>query len=75
MLFGYQGDVTWTSYNRDTGVIATLASIPWVIIGVVGIAYEWVASRVDTHLLDLRRGYRNLLIDEDAQILRFEGEE
>ena len=69
------GDVTRTSYNHDTGVIATLASVPWFIIGVAGIAYEWVASRVDTYLLDSRRGYRNLPIDEDAQILRFEDEE
>lgn len=69
------GDANRTPYGRDTGVISTLASIPWFIIGVAGIAYEWVASRVDTHLFDSRRGYRNLPIDEDAQILRFEDEE
>lgn len=69
------GDANRTPYSRDTGVMSTLASIPWFIIGVAGIAYEWVASRVDTHLFDSRRGYRNLPIDEDAQILRFEDEE
>jgi len=69
------GDANRTSYGHDTGVIATLASIPWFIIGVAGIAYEWVASRVDKHMFDSRRGYRDLPIDEDAQILRFEDEE
>ena len=69
------GDANRASYGRDTGIVATLASVPWFIIGVAGIAYEWVASRVDTHLFASRRGYRNLPIDEDAQVLRFEDEE
>jgi len=69
------GDASRPAYGGDTGVVATLASVPWFIIGVGGIAYEWVASRLDTHLFSARRGYRDLPIDEDAQILRFEDEE
>ncbi|KAH9479087.1 vacuolar protein sorting/targeting protein PEP1 [Psilocybe cubensis] len=63
------------AYGGDTGVLATLASVPWFIIGLAGIAWEWVVSRADTHLFRSRRGYRNVPIDEDAQILRFEDDE
>ncbi|KAF8962397.1 vacuolar protein sorting/targeting protein 10 [Flammula alnicola] len=66
---------TRPAYGGETGVMATLASVPWFIIGVGGIAYEWVVSRADTYLFRSRRGYRNVPIDEDAQILRFEDEE
>ncbi|KAF8894237.1 vacuolar protein sorting/targeting protein 10 [Gymnopilus junonius] len=66
---------TRSPYGGDSGVLATLASVPWFIIGVGGIAYEWVASRVQTHLFSARRGYRDLPVDEDAQVLRFEDEE
>ncbi len=59
----------------DSGIMATLASVPWFIIGIAGIGYEWVASRMDTYLFRSRTGYRNVPIDEDAQILRFEDEE
>jgi len=59
----------------ESGIMATLASVPWFVIGISGIAYEWVASRMDTYLFRPRRGYRNVPIDEDAQILRFEDEE
>jgi len=69
------GDSRAPAYGGDTGIMATLASVPWFIIGITGIAYEWVASRVDTHLFRAQRGYRNVPIDEDAQILRFEDEE
>ncbi|KAF8798604.1 vacuolar protein sorting/targeting protein 10 [Phlegmacium glaucopus] len=64
------------AFGGDTGVIATLASIPWFIVGVTGIAYQWVASRVDMYFFRSQRtGYRHVPIDEDAQILRFEDEE
>ena len=58
------------------GVLDTIASIPWFLIGIGGIAFEWVVS----HFENLggtrtRRGYRDLPADEDAQILRFEDEE
>jgi hypothetical protein len=52
-----------------------MASVPWFVVGIAGIAYEWVASRADTYLLRSRRGYRDVAIDEDGQILRFEDEE
>ena len=40
------GEVNRPVYGGDTGVIATLASVHWSIIGVTEIAYQWVASRV-----------------------------
>ncbi len=67
----------YSSYSSDSGVLATLASVPWFLVGLGGIAYEWVAERVDSAVVSFqgRRGYRNLPVDEDAQILRFEDEE
>ena len=63
--------------SSDSGVLGTLASVPWFLIGLGGIAYEWVASRFDTFRVRYRarRGYRHIPVDEDAQILRFEDEE
>ena len=72
------GEVNRPAYGGDTGVVATLASVPWFIIGVTGIAYQWVASRMETTFKSFRTGrsgYRDVPIDEDAQILRFEDEE
>jgi hypothetical protein len=54
------------------GALDTLASVPWYLLGLAGIAWEWVASRVDR--VRPRRGYRHVPVDEDAQILRFEDE-
>ena len=55
----------------------TLASVPWYLLGIAGIAYEWVVDKVDSLAMRFRGrgGYRNLPVDEDAQILRFEDEE
>ncbi|KAG5643933.1 vacuolar protein sorting/targeting protein PEP1 [Asterophora parasitica] len=64
-----------SAFRNDSGLLATLASVPWFIVGVAGIAWEWVASRIDRVGLRSRRGYRDLRVDEDAQILRFEDEE
>ena len=63
--------------SSGSGALDTLASVPWFLIGLGGIAYEYVASRVDSLSMGYRtrRGYRDLPIDEDAQILRFEDEE
>ncbi|KAK7456441.1 vacuolar protein sorting/targeting protein PEP1 [Stygiomarasmius scandens] len=64
-------------YGSDSGIIATLASVPWFLIGLGGIAYEWIASQFDSMSggYRARRGYRDLPADEDAQILRFHDEE
>ncbi|TFK75051.1 Oligoxyloglucan reducing end-specific cellobiohydrolase [Pluteus cervinus] len=62
-------------YGHDSGILATLASVPWFLVGIAGIAWEWVASRFDTYAMRSSRGYRNLPVDEDAQVLRFEDEE
>jgi hypothetical protein len=70
------GEVNRPAYGGDTGVFATLASVPWFFVGITGIAYQWVASRAETYFFRTRRsGYRDVPIDEDAQILRFEDEE
>ncbi|KAF8527216.1 Oligoxyloglucan reducing end-specific cellobiohydrolase [Gautieria morchelliformis] len=57
----------------DAGPLATLASVPYFILGLAGIAWEYVLSRMPP--LQSRRGYRNVPVDEDAQVLRFEDEE
>lgn len=58
-------------------MLDTLASVPWFLIGLGGIAFEYVSSRLDILAMGYRarRGYRDLPVDEDAQILRFEDEE
>lgn len=63
-------------YYSDGGIVDTLASVPWFLIGIAGIAWEWVTSRIEgLQLGRTTRGYRDLPVDEDAQILRFEDEE
>ncbi|KAF9457576.1 Oligoxyloglucan reducing end-specific cellobiohydrolase [Collybia nuda] len=62
-------------YANDSGILENLASVPWFIIGLAGIAWEWVISSIDRTGFRSRRGYRDLRVDEDAQILRFEDEE
>lgn len=61
----------------DAGVVETLASVPWFLIGMASVAFEvaseWV--RDATFALRSRRGYRDVPVDEDAQILRFADEE
>lgn len=61
----------------DAGFVETLASVPWFVIGVGTVAFEAVSQWVrDTMLpLRMRRGYRDVAVDEDAQILRFADEE
>jgi len=61
----------------DSGALATLASIPWFIIGLAGVAWSYVENLpfVPTSLFRSRRGYRHVPVDEDAQVLRFEDEE
>ncbi|KAF8196799.1 Oligoxyloglucan reducing end-specific cellobiohydrolase [Mycena galopus ATCC 62051] len=67
------GSATWGG-RSSSGALDTLASIPWILIGLTGIAWEWTTSRFRTRF-PARRGYRNIPVDEDAQILRFEDEE
>lgn len=57
--------------------MSTVASVPWFLIGLAGIAWEGVASAVESATLNYRsrRGYRDVPVDEDAQVLRFEDEE
>ncbi|KAK7031441.1 Sortilin [Favolaschia claudopus] len=60
--------------NHSSGVMDTIASIPWFLIGLAGIAWEWTTSQLRS-AFPSRRGYRNIPVDEDAQILRFEDED
>ncbi|KAJ7089709.1 vacuolar protein sorting/targeting protein 10 [Mycena belliarum] len=62
------------SSSSSSGIVDTIASVPWFLVGLAGIAWEWTASRFQTTFRS-RRGYRNVPIDEDAQILRFEDED
>ncbi|KAI0750610.1 Oligoxyloglucan reducing end-specific cellobiohydrolase [Irpex lacteus] len=64
-------------YSGGSGVLSTLASVPWFLIGLGGIAWEWVSSKFEstTTRFRPRRGYRHIPVDEDAQILRFEDED
>lgn len=74
-LPGSDGPIYTTT--SDSGPLATLASIPWFLVGLGGIAYESVASQFNTFRARYRarRGYRHVPVDEDAQILRFEDED
>ena len=69
------GDAARSSFAADSDWLDTLASVPWFIVGLAGIAWEWVVSQTDSMGLRSRRGYRDVPVDEDAQILRFEDEE
>ncbi|KAF8982150.1 hypothetical protein BDQ17DRAFT_1379044, partial [Cyathus striatus] len=69
------GDGGRTSYHSSgSGIVDTIASVPWFLVGVASVGYEWVASRV-SNFRRPTRGYRNVPIDEDAQVLRFEDED
>jgi hypothetical protein len=64
-------------YGQDSGILATLASVPWFLLGVLGVAWEHASSLFGsaTAGYGARRGYRDVPVDEDAQILHFEDEE
>ncbi|KAG6840198.1 vacuolar protein sorting/targeting protein PEP1 [Blastosporella zonata] len=66
-----------SSFGSDSGILDTIASVPWFLVGIAGIAWEWVVSHVEgmSSGFRSRRGYRDLRVDEDAQILRFEDED
>lgn len=64
-------------YGQGSGALATLVSVPWFLIGVIGIAWEHASSLFGSATAGYRsrRGYRDVPVDEDAQILHFEDEE
>ena len=65
------------AFGQGSGALATLASVPWFLIGVIGVAWEHALSIFNSATAGYRsrRGYRNVPVDEDAQILHFEDEE
>ncbi|KAH9941948.1 Oligoxyloglucan reducing end-specific cellobiohydrolase [Amylocystis lapponica] len=71
------GGDTGPRFSRDSGILSTLASVPWFVVGLAGIAWGYVASTFDNVSAGFRQrgGYRTVPVDEDAQILRFEDEE
>ncbi|KIJ65382.1 hypothetical protein HYDPIDRAFT_88076 [Hydnomerulius pinastri MD-312] len=71
------GDYSAGYRSSGSGALDTLASVPWFLVGLAGIAYEYVVSSVEAASMGLRsrRGYRDVPVDEDAHILRFEDEE
>lgn len=68
---------TRPAFRSDSGFMSTLASVPWFMVGLAGIAWERISSTAEGLATSMRsrRGYRNIPVDEDAQILRFEDEE
>ncbi|KAH9832479.1 Oligoxyloglucan reducing end-specific cellobiohydrolase [Rhodofomes roseus] len=64
-------------YVGDSGVLDTLASVPYFIMAVLGATWETIVEKFGdaTTGMRTRSGYRSVPIDEDAQILRFEDEE
>ncbi|KZT68685.1 Oligoxyloglucan reducing end-specific cellobiohydrolase [Daedalea quercina L-15889] len=64
-------------YRADSGVLDTLASVPYFVMAVAGSVWETVVEKFAgaTTGMRTRSGYRSVPIDEDAQILRFEDEE
>lgn len=71
------GDSTRPAYGGSSDMMATLASVPWFLLGIASIVWENVAEVLERLPLGFRarRGYRDLPVDPDAQILRFEDEE
>jgi hypothetical protein len=61
----------------DSGPVATILSIPWFIVGIAGMAWNYLENLpfMPRALFRSRRGYRHVPVDEDAQVLRFEDEE
>ncbi|KDQ06635.1 hypothetical protein BOTBODRAFT_181398 [Botryobasidium botryosum FD-172 SS1] len=63
----------------DSGPLSTLASIPWFILGVAGVAWgavsSWPIWNSVSQRFATRSGYRTVPVDEDAQVLRFEDED
>ncbi|GJJ15988.1 hypothetical protein Clacol_010267 [Clathrus columnatus] len=57
----------------DSGLVATVLSIPFFLFGLAGIGWERVMSQSSD--LRARYGYRTVPVDEDAQVLRFEDDE
>jgi hypothetical protein len=65
-------------YRGESGVLDYMASVPWFLVGIAGIAWGSVLSVFESIGMEVRsrrRGYRDLPVDEDAQILRFEDED
>ncbi|KAF8314674.1 Oligoxyloglucan reducing end-specific cellobiohydrolase [Clavulina sp. PMI_390] len=59
----------------DGGVLDTLASVPWFLLGVGATAWSAVVNMPIWDSLRSQRGYRNVPIDEDARVLRFEDDD
>ncbi|KAG2114629.1 uncharacterized protein F5147DRAFT_834477 [Suillus discolor] len=67
------------NYSRGSGsgVMATLASVPWFLLGLAGIAVKYRDSNRESVWMGHRErgGYRDVPVDEDAQAVYFEDEE
>lgn len=54
------------------GALETLASVPWFIVGIGGVVWEWASNlRIPfvSERLARRSGYRALALDDDAALL------
>ncbi|EJU03910.1 Oligoxyloglucan reducing end-specific cellobiohydrolase [Dacryopinax primogenitus] len=70
--------MTRPSLSTDAGLVDTIASVPWYLLGLATVAITAIENiRIPwlSGLFRSRRGYRTVAVDEDAQVLRFEDEE
>jgi len=77
----WRGAIRLPESNRQpvsyqAGPLDTIASIPYFLVGIAGVAWAHITSmRIPFVSERMQRGYRNVPIDEDAQVLRFEDED
>ena len=49
------------SYRTESDWMDTLPSIPWFLVDLVGIGWEWVVSQMDSKgVMQPKRGYRDV---------------
>ncbi|KAF8325469.1 Oligoxyloglucan reducing end-specific cellobiohydrolase [Cantharellus anzutake] len=62
--------------SEESGVLSTIASIPWFVMGLAATAWSAIAnSPIWYSVFPRQRGYRHVPVDEDARVLRFDDEE
>ena len=54
---------------RGDGILSTLASVPWWLIGVAGAVAAWFDRTLSGRFSSRRGGYRHLAVDDDAELL------
>ena len=66
----------WTVVQTESDWMNMLTSLPWFFIELADIGWKWVISQMDSmDVMRSRRGYWDMSVDEDVQILQFKDEE